>query len=62
MIGSKKILDSNIDVRLIPSSIIEIPLFLVMGILSGTFSYLYVGSEIISIMSSVKGRFRLCSP
>ena len=37
MIGSKKILDSKIDVRLIPSSIIEIPLFLALGILSGMY-------------------------
>ena len=36
MIGSKKILESKIDVKLIPSSIIEIPLFLALGILSGT--------------------------
>jgi len=41
MVGSKKILDSNIDVQLIPSSIVEIPLFLALGVLGGWLSFVF---------------------
>ena len=64
MIGSKKILDSKIDVRLIPSSVIEIPLFLAMGILSGKLEYFPIliwNWKFNNIMSG-QGPFRLCSP
>eukprot|EP01036_Dinobryon_divergens_P025842 gene25842-34430_t len=60
MIGSKKILDSKIDVRLIPSSVIEIPLFLAMGILSGSLSFVFsmMKQRLFRLFSAVPTLYR----